>query len=136
MTKLLLRRGILWIISHYMLMILLFYSLLALLMKCAGNSFWNFFQIVGLKQLNFFLKIYFPVLFLIWRDPSYTSVWANPGSKQLIIKHLKSFRNNDGHNTNTIEELLSLVKYVLKKRKGMSSRFLNCVFKFLWERII
>ncbi|KCZ81094.1 hypothetical protein H312_01460, partial [Anncaliia algerae PRA339] len=54
--------------------------------------------------------------------------------KHIIVNHSKSFRNTLGHTTNTIEGLWSLLKYDIKKRKGINRNILeHYIFEFMWR---
>lgn len=61
---------------------------------------------------------------------SYPSAVKGNGHEHIIVNHSRGFRNEDGHTTNSIEGIWSLLKYDLKKRKGISR---DILFDYLHE---
>ncbi|KCZ82035.1 hypothetical protein H312_00517 [Anncaliia algerae PRA339] len=65
---------------------------------------------------------------------SYPKAIEENKMKHIIVNHNKGFRNALGHTTNTIEGLWSLLKYDIKKRKGINRDILeNYIFEFMWK---
>lgn len=62
--------------------------------------------------------------------PSYSGAVNEIKGVHIVVNHSLGFRNQDGFTTNNIENLWSLIKYEIKKRKGILKVNLQ---KFLQE---
>jgi ISXO2-like transposase domain len=61
---------------------------------------------------------------------SYPGAVRHIGGRHIIVNHSKGFTNIDGFHTNNIENLWSLMKYEIKRRKGIRK---TCISAFLEE---
>jgi hypothetical protein len=67
--------------------------------------------------------------------PSYPKAVRVFNFEHVVVNHQKGFRNEQGHTTNTIEGFWALLKYDIKKRKGISRNILSIyVFEFMFRR--
>lgn len=66
--------------------------------------------------------------------PSYIQPCSEKNYVHIVVNHKHGFRNEKGHTTNTIEGLWSLLKYDIKRRKGVSRNvLLEFIFEFSWR---
>lgn len=70
--------------------------------------------------------------------PSYPGAVSHIEGTHIIVNHSKGFKNAEGFHTNNIENLWSIMKYEIKRRRGVLksniSNFL-CEFKYRYENL-
>lgn len=67
--------------------------------------------------------------------PSYVGACDKFGSVHVVVNHSHGFRNEEGHTTNTIEGLWSILKYDIKRRKGISRSILPIfLYEFMFRK--
>lgn len=52
-------------------------------------------------------------------NPSYPSAVRNFGSQHIVVNDSVGFKNMEGFTTNNIENLWQLIKYEVKRRRGV-----------------
>lgn len=65
---------------------------------------------------------------------SHVTPYIEKNYKNILVNHKNDFINEQGHTTNTIDGFWSILRYNIKKTKGVYRKILtDYLFEFLWK---